>query len=399
MVRFKALDAWRGICALLVVLFHFCFVFRSPLMGAPIVTNAFLFVDFFFVLSGFVVCHAYRDRLGDAPSWRAFVVRRFGRLWPLHASMLALFIAFIAMVNLLPHPERFAFTLGPSEYSAIAIPIHLLLLNAVDLHGMAWNAPSWSIGAEFYTYLLFGAVCVLALRRLQHPTYAALGWGRRDIEDLLFLGVIGIIVGGRLGYALFYRPLEFLAEPLRIFAVWEGGLSFHGGFIGVFAAIGLWAWGSMQLNKLAKETKLMLVEPVTSEFGMAYQLTPAQPAEINSFRSLGLVPSWDRSKYEDRITGQRNDTPFEFFEAHLEEKRTTTDGKGRTRTTWVTVFRGQCLVVNFHKKFNGVTKVFRDKGMFNIFGKLAQMGKSEKVRLEDPVFEKAFEVYSTDQIE
>ncbi|MFG1412844.1 acyltransferase [Xanthobacter sp. VTT E-85241] len=166
MVRFKALDAWRGICALLVVLFHFCFVFRSPLMGTPIVTNAFLFVDFFFVLSGFVVCHAYRDRLGDAPSWRAFVVRRFGRLWPLHAAMLALFIAFITLVNLLPHPERFAFTLGPSEYSAIAIPIHLLLLNAVDLHGMAWNAPSWSIGAEFYTYLLFGAVCVLTLRRL-----------------------------------------------------------------------------------------------------------------------------------------------------------------------------------------------------------------------------------------
>ncbi|MEP9368097.1 acyltransferase [Xanthobacter sp. VNH20] len=166
MVRFEALDAWRGICALLVVLFHFCFVFVSPLMAAPIVSNAFLFVDFFFVLSGFVVCHAYRDRLGDAPSWRAFVVRRFGRLWPLHAAMLALFIGFIALVNVLPHPERFTFTLGPSEYSAIAIPIHALLLNAVDLHGMAWNAPSWSIGAEFYTYLLFGAVCVLALRRL-----------------------------------------------------------------------------------------------------------------------------------------------------------------------------------------------------------------------------------------
>src|SRR5690606_40922464 len=81
------------------------------------------------------------------------------------------------------------------------------------------------------------------------------------------------------------------------------------------------------------------------------------------------------------------------------EKRTTTDGKGRTRTTWVTVFRGQCLVVKFHKQFNGVTKVFRDKGMFNIFGKLAQMGKGQKVKLEDPVFEKAFEVYSTDQIE
>jgi len=86
--------------------------------------------------------------------------------------------------------------------------------------------------------LFFG----LALLRLRHPTYAALGWGRRDIEDLLFLGVIGIIVGGRLGYALFYRPLEFLAEPLRIFAVWEGGLSFHGGFIGVLLGMAWFAW-------------------------------------------------------------------------------------------------------------------------------------------------------------
>ncbi len=99
------------------------------------------------------------------------------------------------------------------------------------------------------------------------------------------------------------------------------------------------------------------------------------------------------------MTGARNETPFEFYEAHLEEKRTTTDSKGRTRTTWVTVFRGQCLVVKFHKQFKGVTKVYRDMGMLNFFAKLGQLGKGEKVKLEDPVFEKAFEVYSTDQIE
>ena len=111
------------------------------------------------------------------------------------------------------------------------------------------------------------------------------------------------------------------------------------------------------------------------------------------------MPGWDRAKYEDQLTGSRNDTPFEFFEAHLEEKRTTTDSKGRTRTTWVTVFRGQCLVVKFHKQFNGVTKVYRDMGMLNWFAKLGQAGKSEKVKLEDVVFEKSFEVFSTDQIE
>ncbi len=171
MARFEALDAWRGVCALLVVLFHFCFLFESPLVGTRLVSNAYLFVDFFFVLSGFVVCHAYRHRLADGPSWMSFVVRRFGRLWPLHATMLAAFVAFIGLANLLPHPERLNFTWGPSEFSAIGIPLHALLLNAVNLHGMAWNAPSWSIGAEFYTYLLFGAACVLAGRRL--PAAAA----------------------------------------------------------------------------------------------------------------------------------------------------------------------------------------------------------------------------------
>lgn len=166
MVRFEALDAWRGICALLVVLFHFCFIFASPLMDARLVANAYLFVDFFFVLSGFVVSHAYRDKLHDAESWVGFVIRRFGRLWPLHAALLAAFVAFIGLANLLPHPDRLALSWGPGEYSAVAIPLHLMLLNAVNLHGMAWNAPSWSIGAEFYTYLFFGAVCLLARGRL-----------------------------------------------------------------------------------------------------------------------------------------------------------------------------------------------------------------------------------------
>lgn len=198
-----------------------------------------------------------------------------------------------------------------------------------------------------------------------------------------------VIIGVLLGIAIF-AAMTFLVP--------EDGMMF-GGFIGVFAAIGMGAWGSMDLNKLGKETKLMLVEPVAHEFDIGYQMTPGRPADIMTFRSLDLVPGWDREKFEDRLTGRRNDTEFEFFEAHLEEKRTTTDSKGRTRTTWVTVFRGQCLVANFHKQFKGVTKVYRDAGALNFLKKLGQMGKGQRVKLEDPVFEKAFEVYSTDQIE
>jgi phosphatidylglycerol:prolipoprotein diacylglycerol transferase len=64
-------------------------------------------------------------------------------------------------------------------------------------------------------------------------------WTYRTIEDLLFAGVVGVILGGRLGYIIFYMPAHYLAHPLDILKVWEGGMSFHGGFIGVLAAM-LW---------------------------------------------------------------------------------------------------------------------------------------------------------------
>ncbi len=166
--------------------------------------------------------------------------------------------------------------------------------------------------------------------------------------------------------------------------------------LGFVVGGGLYAWGSTDVNRLKTETKLLLIDPVSAEFGMQFELAPPQPDSIQRCHGLGLVPRWDRASYEDRLTGMRAESPFEFFEAHLEEKRTTTE-RGRTRTTWVTVFRGQCLAVKFPKDFVGVTKVYRDMGAFNW---LAKMGvKEQKVRLEDPVFEKAFEVYGSDQVE
>ncbi|MGC2166746.1 MAG: prolipoprotein diacylglyceryl transferase, partial [Gallionella sp.] len=59
------------------------------------------------------------------------------------------------------------------------------------------------------------------------------------LDDLLFYGVLGVIVGGRLGYVLFYKASYYMAHPLEIFSVWQGGMSFHGGFLGVIIAM---AW-------------------------------------------------------------------------------------------------------------------------------------------------------------
>jgi phosphatidylglycerol:prolipoprotein diacylglycerol transferase len=62
---------------------------------------------------------------------------------------------------------------------------------------------------------------------------------RQQFDDLIFLAVLGVILGGRLGYVLFYKPGYYAAHPLEIFAVWQGGMAFHGGLLGVMAAMWL----------------------------------------------------------------------------------------------------------------------------------------------------------------
>ena len=74
--------------------------------------------------------------------------------------------------------------------------------------------------------------------RLRRPPFAqASGLHPAQMEDLLFFGVVGVVLGGRLGYVLFYKPGYYLRHPLEALAVWEGGMSFHGGLIGVLIAI------------------------------------------------------------------------------------------------------------------------------------------------------------------
>jgi phosphatidylglycerol:prolipoprotein diacylglycerol transferase len=63
------------------------------------------------------------------------------------------------------------------------------------------------------------------------------GWTDEMLDDALFYGAMGVVLGGRLGYVLFYQPSYFLSHPLEIFHVWQGGMSFHGGFLGVLVAM------------------------------------------------------------------------------------------------------------------------------------------------------------------
>ena len=87
---------------------------------------------------------------------------------------------------------------------------------------------------------LAGFVAFMVLGKRRAATQPWHGISAEDIDDLLTWGVIGVIVGGRLGQVLFYEPGYYLAHPLEILAVWKGGMSFHGGFLGVLVAMALW---------------------------------------------------------------------------------------------------------------------------------------------------------------
>lgn len=88
---------------------------------------------------------------------------------------------------------------------------------------------------------LVGFVLFIVLGRRRAQAQMLTGWRPADVDDMLFFGVFGVILGGRLGYVLFYKPLYYAAHPLEIFEVWHGGMSFHGGFLGVLVALWFFA--------------------------------------------------------------------------------------------------------------------------------------------------------------
>ena len=111
-----------------------------------------------------------------------------------------------------------------------------------EIHPVALQLGPVAIHWYGLTYLAaFALFMFLGVRRLGHEPFRSLtgssAWARRDVEDILFLGVMGVVIGGRIGYCLFYKPGYYAAHPLEVFAIWQGGMSFHGGMLGVIASM------------------------------------------------------------------------------------------------------------------------------------------------------------------
>src|SRR5258706_13209452 len=90
---------------------------------------------------------------------------------------------------------------------------------------------------------LAGFVAFVALARLRIRRGLGKGLAVGDVDDLLTYGVIGVILGGRLGYVLFYKPEHYLAHPAEILQIWTGGMSFYGGFLGLLLGVAGYCWG------------------------------------------------------------------------------------------------------------------------------------------------------------
>jgi len=121
------------------------------------------------------------------------------------------------------------------------------VLTFPDIDPVAINLFGLKIHWYAIMYLLaFAAAYLLLRRRLQHEPYRSIrepkAWTKEDIEDLLFNAIVGVIVGGRLGYVLFYQPGFYLRHPVDILKLWDGGMSFHGGAIGVVLGLAWYAW-------------------------------------------------------------------------------------------------------------------------------------------------------------
>lgn len=166
--RFLALDGLRGVAAVVVVLTHVMARWPTHLGLVPFIKGGYLAVDVFFVLSGFVIAHAYGERLpASAGAVAGFLGRRWLRIYPLHFAMLALLLAMEGLKLVSQwrggHPDVAPFA-GNNDVTGLTENL-FLLQSWVAAPRLGWNAPSWSISAEAGAYLVFAAAAWAGLMR------------------------------------------------------------------------------------------------------------------------------------------------------------------------------------------------------------------------------------------
>ena len=170
MTNLRGLTGARGIAAWFVVLYHLRFSLGVSPSMMDVLAKGYLAVDFFFVLSGFVIWLSYVDRIRTR-RWAAvpdFLLRRIARIWPLHLAMLAFAVALAGLLFVTGRP-------ADPRFDFADLPAHIFLVQNWRGYGsLDWNDPAWSISCELFAYLLFPLLALsIDWRRL--PTWAIIG--------------------------------------------------------------------------------------------------------------------------------------------------------------------------------------------------------------------------------
>lgn len=225
-MRFRAIDTFRGIAAILVILFHMK-GYIHILMGNALVQKSDISVDFFFVLSGFVITNSSLGRITDRTSAQAFIRKRAYRIYPLHLFTLCLAVLL----------ETFRFIIDQyivrltqpvfAKNNVFSLLAHLTLTHSLNLfNNLTWNIPSWSISSEFYVYILWAASLILFRRRagvLVSTYFLLIAWFiYQQHGTILFTydyGIVRCLYGFLCGMCLCFVGIDSIR-----FGRWSGSL-------------------------------------------------------------------------------------------------------------------------------------------------------------------------------
>ncbi|WP_271538501.1 acyltransferase family protein [Bradyrhizobium sp. CCBAU 45321] len=189
------LDSIRGIAATSVVIHHlllmptFLAAFpHNAWINCSFFRSAWLLVDLFFVLSGMVMALSYVENDFTRFSLREFMVRRLARVYPLHIVMLLANLVFrLLRIGLVMAGVVVAAPAAFEVNNAYSFGLNVLLLHSMGfIDYLSWNAPSWSISVEFYTYLVFGLLVLIALRMRSLAWFYVLS-GLLAVGSLVFI--------------------------------------------------------------------------------------------------------------------------------------------------------------------------------------------------------------------
>lgn len=206
--RFMVLDIFRGLFSSMVVFYHMSGLSQTIILNNSFILNADLFVDFFFVLSGFVIAYTYTS-IATKTELTRFFKKRFFRLYPLHLVILLIFTAIELPKHFLSHYVHVN-KVDNAANSVTTFFTNLFLVNSVKtpgVHDVSWNIASWSISAEMIAYLAFGLITIYinrnTLTRFKNLFYAAIIIGSFAV---LFMAT----GAGRLTYTFDYGFLRSL---------------------------------------------------------------------------------------------------------------------------------------------------------------------------------------------